>query len=1593
MKGVRSHSGRFLPGCLLVAVGLLSLSDTARAVTTNGKNFARVVSEYSLTSTRDYAYRDPRAWRLLGSNDGLSWSLLDVRTNESFGGRERRRTFSISNTQPFCTYRLQVDQVNWWGSETNALGDDLGQVQLAELELRGPDVDTTAPDGFALKISASSPHPVVGNPLNAFDRDPSTRWMDFGLSHLEGCWIQCEFVDHVESIVRDTRHVRALMRANGSRDLVLGRSSQICSNLALHLESCRRTLVGYALTSANDVSDRDPRNWTLLGSNDGGISWSTVDVRKGELFPSRFRRRVFTLSHPATYNSFRLRIDAVGIPSGPVQLGEIEPLYEGQQSEASNSIVVSSTLDNPPWEGAEKAFDADPKTKWFSFAAVSAGQPGWIQWQYIPTEENLPVIDSRLLGLGSAATQIVLSNLANRATSPPRVLVGYTLTSANDYPTRDPRDWRLLASNDNGKTWVTLDTRRNEKFSSRFQRRFFEVSNSTPYTLYRLQIDSIGDIKALYSGMVQLAEIEPVYRPPLPPGNSVVVRAQGDNAPDESAQKAFDGLTQTKWLDFSIASAPSHATWIQWQHTSGLSSLLVNLDELPPPTPARSSLSFPPVTLDLIGVVVAQHSNLLGVLDSTGFQLFKINSTVAPTFLSAKPSAAEVQPGTRVRLQGALRFTGEIPTISNFTCTELGSVRTNGHDAAIALPVAAAQASGNADAAVADRNAGVTESASEASSNLLSQFFLGAFEGRVTSVTRDGLFTKVRLRGKTAAGTLVARIFNPGSDATTVTPDSFIRVTGVVEPVYNLKGDTLPGMLWCAGFKDVYLRPIAEAEKERSPSPPVIDSAHPLTRARDVLALINSGAKGEYPIKLRGVITYVEMGLSEFYMQDGTDGLRVLGQLVAGLSPLQHHEGMFIELRGCVRDGDVHPGSYATFLGRGQMPEAPRRSLDYLMTGKDDGKWVEVEGIISSVEKQRLTLITHGGELIAWVNEMDPVLQSRLLGSLVRIRGVSATVTNARNQRIGARLLLASGEFIEVVKAAPAEPFDLPTVSLRTIMQTEDSGLDIQLAKTEGVVTFKGPNTLFIQSQDDGLRVVLRKEADVQSGDRVEVVGLAESDGFSPKLMQALARKIGRAPLPPANPVELIGSDVNSDASGRDATRGRVNATFLGRSFNELGDILELQDEKTRRIFCAYLPPRPIPFPSIPVGSRLRLEGVFKAKVDSVPDVGQVISSFEMYVNSPADILVLHRPPWWSLRHTLAVLGGAAVLLALVLGWVRLLRKQVRQRTCQLSEEIADHKRTEAQLREEILQRKRMEEEVKKSHKELLSASRQAGMAEIATNVLHNVGNVLNSVNISSSVVRDNLRKSKAPNLGRIAGLLSEHSSNIDQFINSDPKGKHILSYLTQLSQHLEGEQALAIEELSRLQKNVDHIKEIVTMQQSYARISGISEPVKLDELIEDALQMNDSALKRHSVRIVQDLARGVPEVITEKHKVLQILVNLIRNAKAACNESGKADKQIIVRLAHDVNRIRISVIDNGVGIPKENMTSIFNHGFTTKKDGHGFGLHSGAITAKELGGVLLVHSDGPGKGATFTLELPVKASVPPNPAASDAKLVSVQTD
>ncbi|MBL9202349.1 MAG: PAS domain-containing protein [Opitutaceae bacterium] len=288
-------------------------------------------------------------------------------------------------------------------------------------------------------------------------------------------------------------------------------------------------------------------------------------------------------------------------------------------------------------------------------------------------------------------------------------------------------------------------------------------------------------------------------------------------------------------------------------------------------------------------------------------------------------------------------------------------------------------------------------------------------------------------------------------------------------------------------------------------------------------------------------------------------------------------------------------------------------------------------------------------------------------------------------------------------------------------------------------------------------------------------------------------------------------------------------------------------------------------------------------------------------------------------------------------------------------------------LTKDVTDKHRLQQQLESAQRRLVEASRLAGMAEVATGVLHNVGNVLTSVNVSASVLAASARRGKTEAIGQLASLLRQHAaSGVDE-----ARLRRLPELLTSLAASAIEERQAMLRELASLQENIDHIKDIVTMQQAYAKMAGAVEPLDAAALMADALRMNAGALQRHRVVCDSDF-QPTPPVLGEKGKILQILVNLIRNAKYAADDGPAHEKRITLRVAPlGADRVRLAVEDNGVGIAPENLSKIFTHGFTTRATGHGFGLHSSLAAAHELRGSLTVHSEGPGRGACFTLELP----------------------
>jgi NO-binding membrane sensor protein with MHYT domain/two-component sensor histidine kinase len=282
------------------------------------------------------------------------------------------------------------------------------------------------------------------------------------------------------------------------------------------------------------------------------------------------------------------------------------------------------------------------------------------------------------------------------------------------------------------------------------------------------------------------------------------------------------------------------------------------------------------------------------------------------------------------------------------------------------------------------------------------------------------------------------------------------------------------------------------------------------------------------------------------------------------------------------------------------------------------------------------------------------------------------------------------------------------------------------------------------------------------------------------------------------------------------------------------------------------------------------------------------------------------------------------------------------------------------------------EERRRELQSQLRDASRDAGMAEVATGVLHSVGNVLNSLGVSASLMQSQLRDSRVGNVQKIATLLNEQGAGLGRFFESDERGKQMPPYLAQLGENLTAENQRLQTEAAGIAAHVGHIRTIVAAQQTYARRGGVTEQVEVAELLDSAAaihfaDMTDATIKREY--------EPAPPMTLDRHKLIQILGNLLSNARHALKASSEGRRQLTLRIRRpDAGSIAIEVQDSGVGIRPDVLQRLFEFGFTTRKDGHGFGLHTSSILAKELAGDLVAHSDGPGQGARFVLRLPTPA-------------------
>ncbi len=1158
--------------------------------------------------------------------------------------------------------------------------------------------------------------------------------------------------------------------------------------------------------------------------------------------------------------------------------------------------------------------------------------------QQLWAARKIPFGNCRCLSAGGALLLWIFAFCAMplfaNAAGPAKVIRQYAVTSANDFPQRDPMDWRLLGSNDDGKTWMILDERKGEIFSERHQRKLFRTANLTAFNTYRLEIARVR--KASEANAVQLAELELLGenegdRDPVPLFADRI-SAQGENPNLEKVFSLFDGRVETKWLDFADQYPATRASWIQWQYTDHTDLVISNIANL---LKLRSHAAEQhPVRLDGWIVGRLEVSGRWCFMDRTGNIDFQ-----------ALPSQNGFSPGQRVSLEGVSRAAGGRVEIADVVVTSQGS----------SVPLIPTQlVIGDA---MPDQET----------------MRFGQISGKISFVTRegDGLAFELVENGRSVSVRVLHAV-----QADLPAVGKRVQVTGICEGVFNSQGQPVLGIVWVATGKDIVPLEvgITQSPSPASPARNENGDAARLDTIRKIRQLDYEKLIPKPKVSVSGIVT----DLYGTYIEDGTGGIEIVFRPEqARLTP---RLGDYIVVEGYADwvEGDmaIQVESVKT-LGKGKLPPAEPSSWSELSHGRGVDRWVEIEGVVHASDGSHVLLECDGEQALATIRSAPAPLVNNLVDAVVRMRGVGA-IARDKHQVRGITLIVPSLEHVEITQA-PAEISSLPTQKISSLLRGYGTKALRHRVKIEGVLTFGDGDHYFLQDETGSATAIAKQsivltrsghwvfwqstlesqavsDPQMKPGDRIEIVGFPELHGYSPVLTEAQFRRLGRS-----TPVTPVRSDAEGIFAGNlDSALVSIEGVLLSKQTLGRKTVMEFRDGQ--RVFEVFVQGA---VASVAPGSRVLITGVCQTEPNPYDEFGKSIRSFKLLVGKEADLAVLQRPPWWDFKHTMAVAGALAGILAVAVGWILLLRRQVEKRT--------------TLLRREIEERKRIELKMERTHQQLLTTSRMAGMAEVATYVLHNVGNVLNSVNLLGSAIVSEIRNSQVSEVKKVGELLASKGEDLGRFVTEDARGQKIPNYLRRLGDHLAHEQSDLNSKVESLSESIQHIKEIVATQHAYAKISGVWENVLLKDIVEDALRMQGEILAQQNIRLVRDYGE-TPPLLVDRHKVLQILFNLLQNAKHACDRGDAAEKKITVRIrAKEDQRVSVCVLDNGVGIASENLTRIFSQGYSTRKGGHGFGLHSSLLTAQDMNGTLMAFSAGLGKGAAFTLELPLAPK--PNPS------------
>ena len=430
------------------------------------------------------------------------------------------------------------------------------------------------------------------------------------------------------------------------------------------------------------------------------------------------------------------------------------------------------------------------------------------------------------------------------------------------------------------------------------------------------------------------------------------------------------------------------------------------------------------------------------------------------------------------------------------------------------------------------------------------------------------------------------------------------------------------------------------------------------------------------PARIRGTITAVA---GDLFVQDATGGLRIPASAWQRFAGAQ--AGQYLEMEGHCGVGGYSPvlvpHQYKPIkvLGRGRMPVPLPRTWDQLMSGREDAQWVSIRGIVRSLAARALKLQMSGGGVVPVALGFDypEEFARRLVDAAIKLQGVCTVLANENKQLQGITLLCPAPEHVAILEPSLEDTFAQAPSPINALLIFNAQKEPSHRIKVRGVVTCEHGQTLFLQDATGGMMVEGSWRERVRPGDLVDVAGFAELHGFTPTLVEALVRKVGQGQLPA--PVKARLSDLLR--GWHDAQRVRMDAVVLGQKTEGPHHVLEYLWEN--RSFRALLWTNNGVLALLPPGSRVQLTGVLKTDAGVLSPAGGAANTFQVFLESPQDAVVLERPPWWTMKHALEVVGGLVLVLGGALAWIRMLNQQVDKRTQQLEQEIRERQQAEQQ--------------------------------------------------------------------------------------------------------------------------------------------------------------------------------------------------------------------------------------------------------------------------------------------------------------------------